>query len=229
MIPETARSQLALHPRCFAGISLGGANFDPEKMQAMRDWIDAHFEDCIILVPDSVYRLSLQVSHGIEETAASLLACGMADEFMRSQTPFCPAVGDRCRFTVIRSSSIVGRVDFRDYLGQLKLLLENNGPFRTSIGDFCAAFLSRKHGKSPDDPHYSRWQSLSCDFILEELAVAACLVAQGYTVSVYPGTVDIFSEIAAGLHPLLPVQLLGLVNIGIQFKRRHSRVEEVDG
>lgn len=225
VIPNSKRASIDSYGRCFAGISLGNENFSTAKLLALSHWIDARFSKCVILIPDSVYRLSLQISHGMSEPEAVKAAARMADNFIEQSCQIFKENGDCC-FTILRSRDVVTTPEYQENLNKITNLYANDDAFKQAVLRFTESFLSRKFQQPLDSVKRDRLVDLSSQFLIEELSIAACLVEQGYPVSVYPGTIEIFHEIAAGLYEGLPQPLQSLVNVGIYYKKRRI-VEEI--
>jgi hypothetical protein len=65
-----------------------------------------------------------------------------------------------------------------------------------------------------------RWQHLAHEYLLEEIALFACLAEDGWPVLVYPGSIDSIIEVAEGRHPSLPAPLraLGFISLWLDAK-----------
>ncbi len=61
---------------------------------------------------------------------------------------------------------------------------------------------------------------LSCEYILEEVAVFNVLSESGWTVELYPGPeLRVLAEVAAGKYPDVPAGLKGRVNVELKIAR----------
>lgn|GEM_PF-6001427 len=224
MIPASRRDSLNTYTQCFAGISLGNEHFCREKFTALVQWICQQFKRCIILIPDSVYAVSLQVSQGLNPENAHTKAMQLTEDFLTEHRPMFQR--SDCEFTIVRSATLVDSTAYQTYEAALFSLFHNNGKFNAAIHAFVDTYLSRQSKLTDKDPdHWQRIIELSCEFILAELAVVACIIDRGYCVSVYPGSIDLFHDISAGEHPELPACLMQLINVGIRFRRRGASAE----
>lgn len=170
------------------------------------------------MIPDSVYAISLQVSQGLTAAAAHYASNTLTENFL-AQNSY-PFTTDLCNFMVVKSSSIVGSREYESYYAALIDLFSNDKKFNMAIHAFVNAYLSRQAHILTASPTYKqRCITLSCQFILSELAIAAYVVQQGYPVSLYPGSIELFHEISAGEYPDIPASLIRLINVGIRFRR----------
>lgn len=228
MIPASRRDSIHSYTQCFAGISLGNEHFCSEKFTALAQWITQQFERCIILIPDSVYAISLQVSQGLNPEAANARAMQLTEDFLSEHQPQFE-VSD-CEFKIVRSTTLVDTTAYQAYESALFTLFRNDAKFNAAIHAFIDTYLSRQPQLTNKGPeHWQQITRLSCEFILAELAVVACIIDRGYCVSVYPGSIDLFHEISAGEHPDIPACLMKLVNVGIRFRRRGACSDSQQG
>jgi hypothetical protein len=55
-----------------------------------------------------------------------------------------------------------------------------------------------------------RWQRIAREYLIEEIALLACMAVDGWPALVYPGSIDSIVEIAEGRFPTLPAPLKDL-------------------
>jgi tRNA-dependent cyclodipeptide synthase len=101
---------------------------------------------------------------------------------------------------------------FRPYLHEVHRLYQMDDAFRALVHSFGGEYLARtarslgSDGGSPS----ARWKRLAHEYLLEEIALFACLAEDGWPVLVYPGSIDSIIEVAEGRHPSLPAPLRAL-------------------
>ena len=62
---------------------------------------------------------------------------------------------------------------------------------------------------------------MSCVYLLEEVALTACIVQDDLSIMIYPSTLaTIFGEIAEGDHPAVPDCLQKMICVSLRLKKR---------
>jgi len=168
-----------------------------------------------------VYKSSLQLSHSLSEEAAEQLATDMANEFVEDYQSLFMS-DEQCLYSIVYASELKQKEPFEEYHQKVQLVFKRNRQFQAAILRFVDAFLGRKNqGLLSSSDRLQK--SISVNFVLEELALAATLSATFSPVSVYPGSIDIFHEISEGRFPELPKALINIINVGICFKKRSAQ------
>lgn len=87
-----ASFDLAATRDCMLGVSLGTHNIGGARLEAVLEWISAHFDRCAVVVGDCVYRLALELLSGLppEQALAEALEAGRA--FEQSYAPPVPPI-----------------------------------------------------------------------------------------------------------------------------------------
>ncbi len=176
-----------------------------------------HFDHCLILIPDSVYDISLQVSQGLSREEAHCSVLAMTESFLAEHNHL--FVSNDCEFTIFKSSSLAETKEYVDYYAALHELFVNDRKFNSSIQAFIDTYFLRQSQLSQTPNEHD----MSCQFILAELAISACISDMGYRIAVYPGSIGLFDEISAGIHQQIPQALQRLINVGIGFRKKGGK------
>ncbi len=219
VIPQQYRFSLGDYPQCFIGVSFNNENYSAEKTRAILQWIKQNFSSCTILLPDSLYYLSLQATHSLDKVQAHRYAVELADNFVLQHGKDVTQL-DLCDFSIMRSSTVEQTDRYCSVLDEIRNYSENDIDFSAAIDQFVCDFISRAGCKDISSQGFN----LSRNFILRELSVAACLAEDGARVSIYPGSIDIFHQISSGCFPGLPKTLQNLIHTGINFKKRKGDI-----
>jgi tRNA-dependent cyclodipeptide synthase len=123
------------------------------------------------------------------------------------------------RFDFVFSSEIQKTHDYDDYYGQLRVLFRDNKDFHNSVEAFSFEFLRRNPYRQP---HSEKHLELSCQYLLEELAVICCLAQASPCTFIYPGSLTILQKIADGKHPAVPTCLSQIDYVELKLKGRKN-------
>ncbi|MVF11450.1 tRNA-dependent cyclodipeptide synthase [Ketobacter sp. MCCC 1A13808] len=209
--PETARDTFLQCEKCFVGFSLESGSFTGNRLVAVMKWIDSHFSECLVLIADSIHNNTIQMERHVSLKKSLSITNALA----QSAIDECEAIIgglNHCRFIVSRASRYIPEPGYASTLTSLYNLYECSANFRDSVNHFSKNFAHRKNVER------IRFVELSKKYLLEELAVTSCLIAEGWTTLVYPGELNAFDEIANGLHPGVPELLKQLTSVSLTFR-----------
>lgn len=215
VVPTQRRASLPEYRQALLGISLGNAQ-GPAKTICMGDWIERRFDACRVLVGDSIHRLTLQILERCDETDARQRALQMGQVYMRRTRALFERFAD-CRFDYVFTSQLEEHENFQPHLRQLARASEQNSDFDAFVKRFVEVFVARNH---MDDAHGALSVRLSRLYLLEELAMLACLIEDGWPVLLYPGSLG-SAQIAPHGFSGLPAPLQSLVSVSLQLRRRN--------
>ncbi len=221
--PSRLRNSISEYHKCVFGISLGSKNFvNPKRIEACIKWISENFQSCLVLVADSVYRLTIEVRQGLKGHEAKLLAIRSGEKFVNENYFLFEQYSQSCEFEFKMASQIEKQSEFEIYYHQLQCLYQKNQSFQKIINSFGEKYLNRVEKVQEENKHIEHSLQekmyLSTTYILEESALNACLVKEGWSVLVYPGSLKAFEEIAEGLHPEVPEPLKQIVLVGLRIR-----------
>jgi tRNA-dependent cyclodipeptide synthase len=219
VVPAAARDTLAQHRRCILGCSLGSKNSEGAPLEGTLRLIAANFDECAVLVADNVYRLTLQLTRGLTPDASLPAALAAGREFVDRHRPILESVsGGRCRVHFVLLSDVEKSPDFQPFHTSLRALYRAEAAFRASVDSFADIYLSRGDQAASDGERAAK-VGIAADYLLEETALTACLLKQGYTVLFYPGAIKSFEDMIEGVFPGVPDELRRVVFVSVRLKR----------
>jgi tRNA-dependent cyclodipeptide synthase len=222
--PAQIRSSLDRLGPCMLGVSLGGGNaaaFHGAKLEALVRWIASRTERCSVLVGDSLGRISLQVREGMDPETAQREARALGQRYAaETEALFRRYASERLTFEFKFGTEYAKHPCFAPFLDNVRALYESDEPFRQLVHDFGDKYLERTARSIGEARLNERWQQLAREYLIEEIALLACLAVDGWTTLVYPGSIDSIIEIAEGRYPALPAPLkdLGFVALWLDAK-----------
>lgn len=216
--PESARQKLKDQEHCFLGVSLENKDFSTAKLFSIVDWISKHFKKCTVLVGDSLHRITLQIDQGLSENQALNNALILGREYVNRESNVFECYSDACSFNFIFCSEIQETEDYVRYYEQLSSLFRSDEQFANSIKSFARTYILRRFAENSES--FERYVEMSCAYLLEELAIFACLAQYDLSIMVYPGSLAIFEEISEGQHPKVPDCLKKIIHVSLRFKKR---------
>jgi tRNA-dependent cyclodipeptide synthase len=124
-------------------------------------------------------------------------------------------------FEICYSSQYANHPCFAELHDQVRALYQTDASLRRLVDSFSDDYLSRTARSIASGPGWSEhWKKLGREYLLEEMALVACLVADGWPMMVYPGSIDSFVEIAERRHPALPAALQAFQFVSLHLKKR---------
>jgi tRNA-dependent cyclodipeptide synthase len=171
-----------------------------------------------VLVGDSLGRISLEVREGMAPEVAEREARALGKRYAaETEAIFERYTTSEVRFELRYGTQYADHKSFRSYLHDVHALHKQDNGFRAlvhSFGGYYQARTARSLGNSEVGLN-ERWQHLAHDYLLEEIALFACLAEDGWPVLVYPGSIDSIIEVAEGRFPSLPAPLRALQFIAL--------------
>ena len=223
--PHRLRRFLSEYDRCVFMVSLGSKNFvEQTRLEACIKWISDNFKNCLVLVCDSIYRLTIQVRQGLKEDEAWLEAISSGKKFVDRQYGWFDKYSENCIFDLLMTSEVEKESDFQIYYEELQSLYRKNRLFESMVNSFSQKYLSRLEWEKLEHKDDIRKQTLATMYLLEESACIACIVKRGWPVFVYPGSIKTFEEITEGLHPEVPEPLKQMIWVSLRLKKRKGAI-----
>jgi len=217
VFPQDKRGVLQQSGHCMLGFSLQSQSFAPAKLAGMAEWISRHFSECSVLIGDGIHRITLEIN-GTPVRYAANRALRMGREVIDGDAVIFNRHQRECRFHVISTAELQKTDSYHYYHQSLSRLFDEDDKFKASVMLFAQEFVGNRFQQDPGRLEYCR--RLSCDYLLEEVAITALLIQQGVFVFVYPGTLTIMQELSLGQHPGAPQEFNQLVSVNIRQKRR---------
>lgn len=223
--PVRLRSSISDYQKCVFMISLGSKNsFYSERLEACIKWISENFSTCLVIVGDSVYRLTIEIRQGLKSNEALLKAIYDGEQFIEKNSLLFKKYSQSCQFDFQKSSQIEKQPEFTTYYQELQYLYQKNNSFQQLVNSFTQKYLNRVEKVQQETQQLDNFLQdkihLGNTYILEESAFSACLIKQGWSVFVYPGSIKTFEEISEGLHPELPEPLQRMIWVSLRLKKK---------
>lgn len=219
--PAHLRASVDQIERCVLGVSLGGSNaleFHGAKLEAIVRWIASRATHCCVLVGDSLGRISLEVREGLAPEVAEREARALGKRYAaETEAIFRRYTTSEVSFEIRYGTEYADHKSFRCYLHDVHTLYEQDDAFRALVHSFGGDYQART-ARSVGNHEVGlneRWQRLAHEYLLEEIALFACLAEDGWPVLVYPGSIDSIIEVAEGRFPSLPAPLRALQFIAL--------------
>ena len=236
---------------CILGISLENPSFVSEKLLAITNWIATRFQKCIVLIGDSLHRITLQLDRKLSDKQALDRAILMGKDYIRQHMDIFSYYKNMCNFEFIYCSNIQRMEEYENYYRQIKALFEQNKKFKDSVNSFSSEFVRRHlHLKENSDyfnkqftdsiksvtkeffmsqihlkdkyKSYKSYIGMCEEYLLEELAIFSCLFKDRVCPMFYPGSFSIFEEIHRGEHAEIPACLNNIIYGSLRLKRRKT-------
>ncbi len=218
--PSVAPERLFAHRRCYMGISLDNPVFRGESLRDLVAWALAHFDHCLIIVGDTLRRFNETMRHGLAEAEATAAAEELGREFLDGAGAWLEGFAPD-RLTVLRWRACLELPEFPAARQMLDRLYAADAAFRAGVQRDAHAFIKRqkRHGR-PFAVDEERALALSCNYLLEEIAVFSVLSQRGWTVELYPGPeLGVLVDIARGCFDGIPVGLKQRINVELRHRK----------
>lgn len=219
--PQSARNSFEALSHCFLGISLENKNFTPEKLKALRNWITRRFDYCVILVGDSIHRITLETTQSRTPERSLTEALELGQSFIQENRYIFENQTSQTDFVFETCSQIQCSDDYTYFYQRLKGFFEENTRFRESVEAFGRTYYLRRFSQQKGD-EVEKYIRHSCEYFLEEFAVFSCLQKRGISVMVYPGSFSTLTEIVSGEYPELFEEIKSLIVVSTHFKTRQA-------
>ncbi|WP_406340339.1 tRNA-dependent cyclodipeptide synthase [Streptomyces sp. NBC_00648] len=217
--PAAHRNTFEDHEACFLGVSLDNSNFTPAKFDSMLTWVSRRFSRCTVLIGDSIHRLTLTSTRGMNPDQALERALDLGRQFVHAQQPVLDAYRAATDFTVVTCSQVQETEEYAEFHYELRTLFTKDDAFRASVEAFGRAYHA-KHSPTISAAERQQHIDTSSAYFLEEFAVFCCLTRRDLPVMVYPGQLSTLAEIAAGHHPQAPDELRDLILVSLRLQGR---------
>jgi len=198
--------------KCFFGVKLGTSFTEKLLLKASGHWIANNFNECVILVDDSMYRHALQMQRGLNTFKAEQIALEKGLEFIEENRPLFTEI-PRCKFSFILASEIQKSTDYILFYDRLRMEFLSHLDFARKIQIVASQNVLKGKIKGKIQENMLK----SSRYLLEELAVFSCISKLGYAAFVYTGS-DLNILMKAKEHEMVPAELKHLVGISLRLK-----------
>ncbi|UUU38128.1 tRNA-dependent cyclodipeptide synthase [Streptomyces sp. NBC_00162] len=146
--PAANRNTFEDHEACFLGVSLDNSSFTPAKFDSMLKWVSRHFSRCTVLIGDSIHRLTLASTRGMNPDQALEHALDLGRQFIHAQQPVLDSYRAVTDFTVVRCSQVQETEEYAEFHYELRTLFAKDDAFRASVEAFGRAYHAKHSPRS---------------------------------------------------------------------------------
>jgi len=217
ILPKISEQQLFSHKRCYLGISLENPSFEGNLLRALLVWIEQRFERCLVIVGDHLCRFNERIFGECNERQAAKVALQLGDSFLLKTRELFQQFGNG-KIKLTRWKDHLQTPEFTRSKAVLDDLFVSDCEFRASIERNALSFLKRqdKHSRSMA-MDMEEALKLSCEYLIEEIAVFSSLSEQGWQVELYPGSeLRVLVEVAKGKYPSVPRGLKERISVELK-------------
>lgn len=169
-------------------ISIGQPYHEGDKFKATIDWCRNRFDNIQICVNDTLQRYNYMFENNASEYEAFDITRQLGNEwFARNKKLFYPTPV----FEIVYWDEWKKNTEFNVIQKQINNLYNNNHRFKKAVDDNYIDLWKRKNSINPDyynSASFERFATLSCQYILEEIAVFCLMFDKKEAVDIYPGT-----------------------------------------
>ncbi len=221
ILPRISTSELFARKNCYLGISLENPLFAGDSLKAMLMWAAGKFEQCLVIVGDYLCRFDERIIAGCDENLACRLAIKRGDLFI-SQTKEIFSGLPSGKVILTRWKEHLQAKEFKRSKKILDEIFESDEEFRRSVEYDALSFVERqKRHRQPLAVEFEQSIRLSCEYILEEVAVFSMLSERGWGVELYPGSeLRVLAEVAKGRYPNVPRGLKDRISVELKIHQQ---------
>ena len=215
--PSVSQEQLFANRRCYMGISLDNPVFRNESLERLLLWAVGHFDECLVVVGDHLRRFNEQMLNGLEGADAIDAARRVGDEFVRRSAEVFEKLPEN-KVTVCRWQGCLDSEEYKRSREVVDRLFEQEDEFRAAVERDAYSFVKRQRRQGQDFAvSTEKAIELSCQYLLEEIAVFGALAEQGWRVELYPGPeLRVLVDIAKGKYSRIPQGLKERINVELR-------------
>ncbi|MCP3957691.1 MAG: tRNA-dependent cyclodipeptide synthase [bacterium] len=225
--PPEARERLHRdHERCVLAVSLETDKFEGEKLESLLGWIDSRFERCLVVVADSLYRLTLQMTDDVPADEAVSGAREKAQAWVEDSQPLFDRFDDS-RFRVSFISELEDHPRRIPVEKAVRRLYDRDRAFRQSVNLFARTYTSRMlAGRDIDPEALEAKMRIGREYLIQEMGYFGALAGEKWGVICYPGNVNTFVDVANGRFDGVPSVFKNLVYCALSIKKRGIRFQD---
>lgn len=215
--PKVSEEEFFSYKRCYLGISLDNPIFQGRTLEALLLWAVGNFDRCLVVVGDYLCRFNSLIFNGLKNEAAPEAAKAAGDSFVRQLNELFKEL-PKDKINLTRWGPCLGSVEYKKSRAVLDDLFVSDSDFRASVEKDASSFVTRqtrrnqKLAVSMEDAI-----ELSCQYLLEEIAVFSALSEQGWKVELYPGPeLHVLIDVAKGKYSRIPQGLKERINVELR-------------
>lgn len=215
--PKISEEELFSYKRCYLGISLDNPIFRGRTLEALLLWAVRNFDRCLVVVGDYLCRFNSLIFNGLKNDAAPKAAHAAGDSFILGTSELFKRL-PRGKISLTRWEPCLDSVEYKKSRAVLDNLFASDSDFRASVERDASSF-ARRQTKRNQTLAVSMEDAieLSCQYLLEEIAVFSALSEQGWKVELYPGPeLHVLIDAAKGKYSRIPQGLKERINVELR-------------
>lgn len=202
------------------GISVGARCKSISEVAGGFKWAIKFFPNCDILIGDGLYRITLQIREGVDET----IALGRAIEEGQKLLDEFRSVLKEPLPIVFRSSEIINNAIFPSAINAIDNLFKCDTDFSNSVRLDAGEFVDRQARRNCLQMEYGRAVQLAIRYLKEEIAIYLLMAQRGWLQDIYLGNeLPTLLRIMKGDIPAAPAPLKRRINIALRAKGKTQR------
>lgn len=216
IMPRISEQNLFSFQRCYMGISLDNPVFEGDSLRALLLWIVKRFDQCLVIVGDHLCRYNERILNGLKDDEAIKVAQESGDSFiLTTRELFQQLPSGKIRLT--RWKSQLETDEYKKSKAILDHLFISDPAFRASVEKDARSFVTRQAKQDRLAIQPPQAVELSCQYLLEEIAVFSALAQQGWQVELYPGPeLRVLVEVAKGKYSTIPEGLKKRISVELR-------------
>ena len=228
VIPNISKDELFSYKKCFIGISLENPVFEGDSFCAMLGWIVEKFDQTLVVVGDYLCRYNEFILNGSDEDRAAKAASGLGDSFISKTEKLFEGLlknqKDPEKIRLTRWRSHLETDEYKKSKAILDDLFLSDPGFRAAVEKDASGFVNRLMKRNETlAVSGEEALSLSCKYLLEEIAVFSALSEQGWQVELYPGSeLGVLVYIARGKCLNVPQGLTKRISVELKIAQSRS-------
>jgi tRNA-dependent cyclodipeptide synthase len=218
--PKVSEDKLFKFRKCYIGISLDNPVFYEKSLLAILSWAVSRFDQCLIILGDSLRRYNEYIFNGLKESEAQKASYQVGDNYIL-QTKEIFSRFREPKVTLIRWQDCLQMEEFRKSIEILDRLYAGNNRFKASVQKDAFAFIKRQKRKNEKlAVTMEQAIEISSQYLLEEIAVFSALSERGWNVELYPGPeLGVLVDVAKGNYADIPMGLKERINVQLSVSR----------
>jgi tRNA-dependent cyclodipeptide synthase len=202
---------------CTFVVSVGSHGPDLDAVCAGWDWTQDRFDNCAMLVGDSLQRLTIEATEALPPDQASLEAARRAAELIAQLKAAFPQAA------IMRTSEVTREAGFGRWVVRFEDAFDRLAAFRSILEQDARAFCERQRRRGRLASSFDKAFSLAVRYLIEEVAIYALLAEQDWLAETYLGNeLNILAAFMRGEFPGLapPLERRTHVSLRISSLRR---------
>ncbi len=221
--PEITEEKLYSYRQCYMGISLDNPVFQGKSLEALLVWAAGRFDTCLVVTGDYLRRHNEHMLNGLDNDRAVEVAMAAGDEFIeRAGALFNEMPQDK--ISLVRWQECLAFEEYKSSKVMLEKLLATDAGFKRAVRRDAVSFIKRQTQRNRNlAVSKDEAVEISCEYLLEEIAVFSALSERGRHVELYPGPeLEVLVDIADGKFSDIPKGLKERINVELRCSENRS-------